>query len=465
MRFIRLRGFIVSSLISLAYTTAPLAGLISVVTLIAGEEHVTAFKVFTILSSLNVVNFTVSVAMGYALPIINEGIIAIKRIERFLSREYDDTYVTFATRRGPRGCLSVKLNNESPFGHSVIRKQSFKAGDPKLLSVLNNKTISHAKEKNLALKNVSASWDRREERQALKDISFIVGSGQMLAITGPVGSGKTSLLMAILGELPSINGTVSVDGRIAYVPQLPWVFSGTIRDNILFGRPFDNGRYFKILDVCCLKTDLNSFPKEDLTEIGNRGVSLSGGQRVRVSLARALYSDADIYLLDDPLSAVDAKVGKYLFESCICGFLSEKTRVFVTHQLHLLAHINNVIVLSKGRKANEGSCFHYESQTSGIVTQVHENETIPLSGELTEQPLQEFYAEDEIADLKEEEEDRRSGAITWKLYWNFLRTAHPPPVLLCFLLIVLGVKGNGTLCRLFLVTLLQNSFFRVQKRT
>ena len=444
MRFIRLRGFIVSSLISLAYTTAPLAGLMSVVTLIAGEEHVTAFEIFTILSSLNVINFSVSVAMGYTLPIINEGIIAIKRIERFLnmSREYDDTCVTFATRRGPRGFLSVKLSNQSPFGRSVVRQQSFKVGDPKLLSVL-SKTTSYAKEKNLALRSVSASWDRREERQALRDISFIVGSGQMLAITGPVGSGKTSLLMAILGELPTINGTVSVDGRIAYVPQLPWVFSGTIRENILFGRPFDNGRYFEILDACCLKTDLNSFPKEDLTEIGNRGVSLSGGQRVRVSLARALYSDADIYLLDDPLSAVDAKVGKYLFESCICGFLSEKTRVFVTHQLHLLANIRNVIVLSKGRKANEGSCFHYESQTSGIVAQVHENETDPLSGEFMEQPFQDFYAEDEIADLKEEEEDRLSGAITWKLYWKYLTTAYPPLVLLCFLLIVLGVKGNG----------------------
>ena len=444
MWFIKLRGLIVSSLISLGYTTAPLAGLMSIATLIAGEEHVTAFKIFTILSCLNVVNFSVSVVLGYALPIINEGIIAIKRIERFLSREYDDTCVTFATRHGPRGFLSVKLNNESRIGGSVIRQQSFKAGDPKLLSFLNNRTISYTPVKNLALRSVSASWDRREERQALKDVSFLVGGGQMLAITGPVGSGKTSLLMAILGELPTINGTVSVDGRIAYVPQLPWVFSGTIRDNILFGRPFDNGRYFEILDVCCLKTDLNSFPKEDLTEIGNRGVSLSGGQRVRVSLARALYSDADIYLLDDPLSAVDAKVGKYLFESCICGFLLEKTRVFVTHQLHLLAHIDNVILLSNGRKANEETCFHDESQTSGnVVTSVHENETDPLSGELTEQPLQDFYAEDEIVDLKEEEEDRDSGTITWNLYWNYLRTAHPAAGLLCFLLIALGVKGNA----------------------
>ena len=105
-------------------------------------------------------------------------------------------------------------------------------------------------------------------------------------------------------------------------------------------------------------TDLNNFPKGDLTEIGHRGVSLSGGQRVRVSLARALYSDADIYLLDDPLSAVDAKVGKHLFENCICGFLSGKSRVFVTHQMHYLTNVDNVIVLSKGAKVHEGSSPH-----------------------------------------------------------------------------------------------------------
>ena len=145
-------------------------------------------------------------------------------------------------------------------------------------------------------------------------------SGQLVGITGSVGSGKTSLLMAILGELPISSGHSSCNGKIAYLSQVPWVFSGTFRDNILFGRDFDEQKYNTIIRVCDLIADLECFPKGDLTEIGQRGVILSGGQRARVSLARAIYSEADIYLMDDPLSAVDAKVGKHLFDKCIKGF-------------------------------------------------------------------------------------------------------------------------------------------------
>ena len=442
MWFIRLRGLIISSLFSLFYTTTPLAGFISIVTLIAGGEHITAFKMFTILSCLNIINFSVTIAMGYVLPLITEGNIAIKRIQRFLLGEYDDTCITFATRRGPRGFLSVNLKNERRLGPPVVRQESFKVGDPKLISVLNKGTDSCTDSSDLALFSVSASWDRREERQALKDISFSVCTGQMMAVTGPVGSGKSSLLMAILRELPTISGTVSLSGRVAYVPQIPWIFSGTIRDNILFGRPFDNKRYSEILDVCCMQPDLNNFPKGDLTEIGHRGVSLSGGQRVRVSLARTLYSDADIYLLDDPLSAVDTKVGKHLFENCICGFLSGKTRVFVTHQMHYLTNVDNVIVLSKGAKAHEGIGFYDYDRRSWNIAQVDENESETSMSASMDQRFQVLYNEEEVQDLEEEEEDRRTGVITWKLYWDYFRKALPASVIVCLFLLVLGIKGN-----------------------
>ena len=438
MWYIRLRGLIISSLYSLAYTTAPLAGLISIVTLIAGGESITSFKMFTIFSSLNVINFSVSVAMGYTLPMVTEGNIAIKRIERFLSRTYDETCITFSTRRGPYGFLTVNLKD----GPAVVRQESFKVGNPKLIS-MHKGTISGSDTNDLALLSVSASWDGREERMALKDISFSVNNGQMLAVTGSVGSGKSSLLMAILGELPAINGTISFNGTIAFVPQIPWVFSGTIRDNILFGRSFDKNRYHEILNVCCMQTDLANFPLGDLTEIGHRGVSLSGGQRVRVSLARALYSDADIYLLDDPLSAVDAKVGRHLFESCICGFLSNKTRVFVTHQLHFLTDIHNVIVLSKGAKVDKGTSFHDENRKSWNFAQVDANVDSSRVVSL-DQPVESVCNEDEIQDLKEEEEDRSTGSITWKLYWSYFRTTHPAPVILCIFIVVLGMKGNWT---------------------
>ena len=188
-----------------------------------------------------------------------------------------------------------------------------------------------------------------------------------------------------------------------------------------------------------MQADLHNFPQADLTEIGHRGVSLSGGQRARVSLARALYSDADIYLLDDPLSAVDAKVGKHLFDRCICGFLSGRTRVFVTHQLDYLTHLDSIIVLSEGAQVNERVCLHEFENSRSL--KISKDEGIASSGEFVAQPQDQSHG-NEIEDLKEEEEDRSTGSITWKLYWNFFRTSLAAPIVFCLFLFVLGVKGN-----------------------
>ncbi|KAL9973022.1 hypothetical protein ACROYT_G019427 [Oculina patagonica] len=445
MRFVRLRGLIICSLYSLNYTSTPFAGLISIVTLIITGEHVTAFKTFTILSSLHVINFCICVLMASTLHLVTEGNIAVKRIEKFMTREYDISfgnvdrnYIAFAKQLGPNGCLSVNLKR-SRYGPKIVRQESFKVGDPKLLHVLESGTVSNTDNIDLTLVGVSAAWDRHEDRKALKDISFSVYKGEMLAVTGPVGSGKSSLLMAILGELPTVNGKVSFNGRIAYLPQMPWVFSGTIRDNILFGRSFETKRYQDILEVCCMQEDLQNFPKGDLTEIGHRGVSLSGGQRTRVSLARALYSDADIYLLDDPLSAVDAKVGKHLFDSCICGFLSDRTRVFVTHQLDYLTHLDNIIVLSEGAEVNRRVCLDELKNSKSLkFAQV---EGAAFSGDLAQPQCQMQCQVSEMEDLKEEDEDRSTGSITWKLYWIYFRTSLAAPIVFCLFIIVVGVKG------------------------
>ena len=251
MWFIRLRGLIICSLYSLLYTCAPLAGFISIAFLITTGEHVTSFKTFTILSSLNVINFCVCVQMACTLHFVAEGYIAVRCIEQFMSRECGISSaqlhkgVTSGKQHGPNGCFNVKFKT-SRYGTGIVRLESFKLGDPNLLSVLTKRTLSDKDNNDLSLVNVSASWDRHEDRKALRDISFSVTRGQMLAITGPVGSGKSSLLMAILGELPTLNGRVSVNGRIAYLSQMSWIFSGTIRDNILFGRSFEPKRYKKL---------------------------------------------------------------------------------------------------------------------------------------------------------------------------------------------------------------------------
>jgi ATP-binding cassette subfamily C (CFTR/MRP) protein 4 len=189
------------------------------------------------------------------------------------------------------------------------------------------------------------AWDK--SRAVLNDVTFALNRGELLGVVGPVGAGKSTLLAAILGEVPASKGILSVNGRVAYSSQESWILGETVRSNILFGTKLNVARYEEVVRACQLDTDLDAFPDGDLTEIGDRGITLSGGQRARISLARAAYAEADVYLLDDPLSAVDATVGKQLVEQCIVGLLVGRGAavVLVTHQLQFLNHVDRVLML------------------------------------------------------------------------------------------------------------------------
>ncbi|KAL3867289.1 hypothetical protein ACJMK2_044503, partial [Sinanodonta woodiana] len=157
----------------------------------------------------------------------------------------------------------------------------------------------------------------------------------------------SSLLMSLLGELPPAEGRITLNGCLGYASQQYWVFSGTIRENILFGSPYDKTKYDQIVHCCALVKDIEHFRYGDLTLVGERGLCLSGGQKARVTLARCLYQDADIVLLDDPLSAVDTEVGRHLFNRCICDYLKGKTRILVTHQLQYLKKADRILILKE----------------------------------------------------------------------------------------------------------------------
>ena len=158
------------------------------------------------------------------------------------------------------------------------------------------------------------SWELETTSPTLTDVELKVKRGMKVSICGMVGSGKSSLLSCILGEMPKLDGTVRVSGRKAYVPQTAWILSGNIRENILFGNTHDKEKYEKIIQACALTKDLELFANGDLTEIGERGINMSGGQKQRIQIARSVYEDADIYLFDDPFSAVDAHTGSQLFK-------------------------------------------------------------------------------------------------------------------------------------------------------
>ncbi|XP_071488858.1 ATP-binding cassette sub-family C member 4-like [Diadema antillarum] len=223
-------------------------------------------------------------------------------------------------------------------------------------------------EREVFVKNLQGSWEMESQGEgsffSLKHISFRVKPGELVAVIGPVGAGKSTLLMALMNELPKQTGEVIYHGKLGYTAQQPWVFSGTLRDNILFGKKFDADKYKRVLTACALKTDLSLLPDSDLTLVGDRGITLSGGQRARVSLARAVYHDADFYLLDDPLSAVDSAVGRHLFDKCIKEYLKKKPVILVTHQLQYLDAADRIIVLKEGCMVGCGS--YKELQTSGV---------------------------------------------------------------------------------------------------
>ncbi|XP_058980634.1 multidrug resistance-associated protein 1 isoform X12 [Musca domestica] len=207
----------------------------------------------------------------------------------------------------------------------------------------------------LSIENGTFSWGDGEI--TLKNINMHVKKNTLCAIVGTVGSGKSSVVQAYLGEMEKISGTVNTVGSIAYVPQQAWIQNSTLRDNILFGKPYDRKRYNRVIDACALRPDIEMLSAGDQTEIGEKGINLSGGQKQRISMARAVYSDADLYFLDDPLSAVDSHVGKHIFEQVIGpkGLLAKKTRVLVTHGITFLPQTDNIYVMKLGEISENGT--------------------------------------------------------------------------------------------------------------
>uniref|UniRef100_A0A158Q7H0 Multidrug resistance-associated protein 1 n=1 Tax=Elaeophora elaphi TaxID=1147741 RepID=A0A158Q7H0_9BILA len=236
---------------------------------------------------------------------------------------------------------------------SNARLKSFLSDDEMRLSVIDR---SSSNEYSLSIENGNFSWDNG--KAILSGINLKIKKGELVAIVGKVGSGKSSLLSAILGEMNKLDGNMNVVGSVAYAPQQPWIQNLSLMDNILFGSPFDPERYETVLDACALKPDLATLPAGDQTEIGEKGINLSGGQKHRVSLARAIYANSDIVLLDDPLSAVDAHVGRHTFTRVISsqtGLLAKKTRILVTHGLHYLKYCDQIVVMNDGKITEVGT--------------------------------------------------------------------------------------------------------------
>ncbi|XP_055936124.1 ATP-binding cassette sub-family C member 4-like isoform X2 [Argiope bruennichi] len=291
------------------FISSKLILLVAFVVFVLGVKgDLTPEKVFVCMSLFNNLRLAMTLFFPYAIAQGAESIISLKRIQKFL--------------------LLEEQQETSHLDVSNLRPKLSQCG--------------------IWMQKVVASWDKGGE-STLRNVTLTVKPGELLAVVGPVGCGKTSLLMSILGELPIVSGEVKVRGKVAYASQEPWVFGGSVKQNVIFGSTFDENKYKTVLNVCALDKDIELFPYGDQTPVGERGVSLSGGQKARVNLARAMYFDADIFLLDDPLSAVDSAVSKHLFEKCINGYLKDKVRILATHQIQFLKGASQILVLKEGK--------------------------------------------------------------------------------------------------------------------
>ncbi|XP_074882258.1 ATP-binding cassette sub-family C member 2 isoform X5 [Buteo buteo] len=295
------------------FTCAPLlVSLASFAVYVLVDENniLDAQKAFTAISLFNVLRFPMAM-LPLVLSSLVQTNVSTARLERYLGREDLDTSAI----------------HHNPIAGSAVR-----------------------------FSEATFAWEQ-DGNAAIRDVTLDIAPGSLVAVVGAVGSGKSSLVSAMLGEMENIKGHINIQGSLAYVPQQPWIQNATLKDNILFGSELDEARYQQVIEACALLPDLELLPAGDQTEIGEKGINLSGGQKQRVSLARALYSNADIYVLDDPLSAVDAHVGKYLFEHVLGpkGLLQKKTRILVTHSISFLPQVDNIVVLVAGAVSEHGS--------------------------------------------------------------------------------------------------------------
>ncbi|XP_060872271.1 probable multidrug resistance-associated protein lethal(2)03659 isoform X2 [Metopolophium dirhodum] len=325
---------------------------ISILSYILLGNYINTQKVFVILSYLKILT-TMTVFFPQGILTLAEMLISIKRIQTFLLQDekhkHDKPSLLKPAEATSKDSIEMLNFNSDHFATNTDS---------------NEEDMGQLSNFGIDILNASAKWILNQPDNSLNNINLTVRPGRLVAIIGPVGAGKSSLIHAILQELPLCEGSISVRGTVSYASQEPWLFNGSVQQNILFGSPMDHNRYKEVIKVCALKTDFKQLPYGDRSLVGERGVSLSGGQRARVNLARAVYKQADIYLLDDPLSAVDTHVGNHLFEKCIKGYLKEKTCILITHQIQYLSSVDQIVLMENANILAEGS--YQELQSSGL---------------------------------------------------------------------------------------------------
>lgn len=300
----------------------------------------------------------------------------------------------------------------------------------------------------------------------LHDVNISIRTGSLTAIVGNVGSGKSSLLSAIIGEMIRASGEVLCNGSIAYCAQQPWVQTSTIQDNILFGRPLDIHQLQKAIQTTSFDSDLETFPHGMATQMSEKGNNLSGGQKARLALSRAVYSDADIYLFDDVLAALDPRVGRNVFNNCIRHALQGKTRVLVTHQLQYLNQVDHIIVVSNGTVVEQGSFDDLVARNSELTRLLSEvqasledsDNTKDEKRKSTPGPKKAPVQQQEITSQVIAEEERNTGAVGAATWWAYLKATGGTGMIIMLLLQIMLLQGSVVILSQWLTWWTEDTF-------
>ena len=438
-----------------------MATFVSVLTLVLTGRALTPATAFMVLAFMNVLRITMCFRLGNAIPLAFELFVSFSRIENFLLL---DNITLDPLKYGQTNCNKKDgfLKKSSIHAQLLVRapplkhEQAIQESIPEIPPVLIDKKAKHFEkmqvksDKSLKVSGLTCKIQGNGEKHLLCDVTFEVPEQSLTIITGQVGSGKSTLLAAIAGEVLQSSGHIICYGEIGYVPQTAWIFSGTLRDNVLFGEPFDERKYSEVIEACALREDINRFPNGALTFVGEHGVVLSGGQRARLSLARAVYADTDVYLLDDPLSAVDAKVGEHIFKQCIRKLLQDKITVLGTYAEKHMKTADQVVVLHKGSVLGKGSFQELQDSTK-ILASITDapgtasKDDLNAEGEDSNKvtlpcctPLIENY--DDLLEISEEE--KAIGTISSALYWGYFKAGAHAVALIAIVIFFLVSQGE-----------------------
>ncbi|XP_049441856.1 ATP-binding cassette sub-family C member 5 [Epinephelus fuscoguttatus] len=449
----------------------------------------TAAQAFTVVAVFNSMTFSLKVT-PLAVRSLSEGAVAVKRFKRLFMMddreavlvktedpsnavEFQDATLAWEKARSPpakpnpppkkRGGMKRVLRREKLSLYISTEDGKGNKETPNAQSLLTNM------EQDSPQSTISSTQSIRPPlHKTLHRIDQHIKRGSLVGICGGVGSGKSSLLSALLGQMTLLDGNVAVNGGFAYVAQQAWILNDSLKENILFGNEYDRDKYYAVLEACCLLPDLAELPYGDMTEIGERGANLSGGQRQRVSLARALYSERPILLLDDPLSAVDACVGSHVFRKAIKGAAKAKgqTVLFVTHQLQYLPECDNVILMKDGQIAEHGTHVQLMSKERDYASLFSSMQQENLVKENLKNKQQRADAEkaDGAADVAEvapkveskkgeqlmKAEEKGSGAVAWSVYSAYIKAAGGPIVFIINIFLFLSTTGSVAFCNWWL---------------